>query len=71
VFGSATLMQSRLAANLPPTLAEHFPWCATDAQRAVAFARSLPGVTTSLIGMRSAEHVRENLASAPPTPSVS
>jgi aryl-alcohol dehydrogenase-like predicted oxidoreductase len=70
VFGSATLMQSRLAANLPPSLAEHFPWCATDAQRAVAFARSLPGVTTSLVGMRSAEHVRENLASAPSTPSV-
>ena len=71
VFGSATLMQSRLAANLPPSLAEHFPWCVTDAQRALAFARSLPGVTTSLIGMRSAEHVRENLASAPAAPSVS
>lgn len=70
VFGSATLMQSRLAANLPATLAEHFPWCTTDAQRAVAFARSLPGVTTSLIGMRSGAHVRENLAAAPSAPGV-
>jgi aryl-alcohol dehydrogenase-like predicted oxidoreductase len=71
VFGSATLMQARLTANLPATLAQHFPWCVTDAQRAAAFARSIPGVTTSLIGMRTGEHVRENLASAPPAPSVS
>jgi aryl-alcohol dehydrogenase-like predicted oxidoreductase len=64
VFGSASLMQSRLAANLPPAIGEHFPWCTTDAQRALAFARSLPGVTTSLVGMKSPEHVGENLSSA-------
>jgi aryl-alcohol dehydrogenase-like predicted oxidoreductase len=71
VFGSASLMQSRLAANLPPGLGEHFPWCTTDAQRALSFARGLPGVTTSLVGMKSPDHVRENLSCARHAPDVS
>ena len=71
VFGSATLMQARLTTDLPPALAEHFPWCTTDAQRAAAFARGLPGLTTSLIGMRSVAHVHENVASARSAPTVS
>ena len=64
VVASATLMQSRLASNLPPALAEHFPALSTDAQRALAFTRSLPGVATALVGMKRVDHVEENLAAA-------
>lgn len=62
VVGSATLMQSRLTTGLPQALQDHFPKCTTDAQRAIAFARSLAGVTTSLVGMKRTEHVDENVA---------
>jgi aryl-alcohol dehydrogenase-like predicted oxidoreductase len=37
---------------------------ATDAQRAIAFVRSLPGVSSALVGMRSLDHVSENIAAA-------
>ncbi len=61
VAASATLMQSQLTANLPPAVRDLFPALATDAQRAVAFVRSLPGVTTALVGMKQVAHVEENL----------
>ena len=61
VVASAPLMQGRLAAGLPPEMHELFPTCSTDAQRALRFASSLPGVATVLAGMRTIEHVRENL----------
>jgi aryl-alcohol dehydrogenase-like predicted oxidoreductase len=64
VTASATLMQSQLAANLPLPVRELFPSLATDAQRAVAFVRSLPGVTTALVGMKQRAHVEENLGAA-------
>lgn len=64
VVASATLMQSRLASNLPAAVAEHFPALRTDAQRALAFARSVPGVATALVGMKRLEHIDENLATA-------
>ncbi len=70
VFTSASLGQGRLARGLPERVHEQFPGLATDAQRAVQFARSAPGVTTALVGMSSAAHVAENLALAllPPAP---
>jgi aryl-alcohol dehydrogenase-like predicted oxidoreductase len=61
VVASATLMQSQLASNLPPAVGKLFPALTTDAQRAIAFVRSLPGVTTALVGMKRVEHVEENL----------
>jgi aryl-alcohol dehydrogenase-like predicted oxidoreductase len=64
VMASATLMQSQLTANLPAPVRELFPSLATDAQRAVAFVRSLPGVTTALVGMKQKGHVEENLGAA-------
>lgn len=64
VVASATLMQSRLTANLPAAIAEHFPALRTDAQRALAFMRGLAGIATALVGMRQVEHVDENLAVA-------
>jgi aryl-alcohol dehydrogenase-like predicted oxidoreductase len=64
VIGSASLMQARLTRGLPPALGEHFPDAKTDAQRAISFARSLPGLTAALVGMKSTEHVDENMGSA-------
>lgn len=70
VFCSATVLQGQLAHRLPPDLASIFAGCRTDAQRALQFVRSTPGVTTALVGMRRREHVEENLelASLSPTP---
>ena len=61
VLASATLMQSRLTDGLPAAVRESFPALTTDAQRAIAFVRALPGVTSALVGMRSLDHVEENL----------
>jgi predicted aldo/keto reductase-like oxidoreductase len=56
-------MQGRLATGLPAEMHELFAECSTDAQRALRFTAALPGVATVLAGMRSLEHVRENVAS--------
>ncbi len=64
VVASASLMQAQLAAGLPQPVRDAFPELATDAQRAIAFVRSLPGVQVALVGMRSAAHVEENLGAA-------
>jgi aryl-alcohol dehydrogenase-like predicted oxidoreductase len=61
IAASATLMQSQLASNLPPAVRDALPAHKTDAQRALAFVRSLPGVTTALVGMKRGPHVLENL----------
>lgn len=64
VVASASLMQARLTRGLPPSIQELFPSQRTDAQRALSFVRSLPGVTTALVGTRSEAHLAENLESA-------
>ena len=61
VFTSASLAQGDLAADLPETVAARLEG-ETNAQRALNFARSGPGVTSSLVGMASPEHVAENVA---------
>ncbi len=61
VVGSATLMQSQLTRSLPEQLHAAFPGFKTDARRAIAFAQSLP-VAVALVGMKSAQHLDENLA---------
>jgi aryl-alcohol dehydrogenase-like predicted oxidoreductase len=63
VVASATLLQATLASGLPPEIEQHYPG-ASDAQRAIRFVRSIPGVTTALVGMRSTAHVDENLGAA-------
>jgi aryl-alcohol dehydrogenase-like predicted oxidoreductase len=60
VVGSATLLQGRLAGRLPEFVRETLD-CATDAEAAIQFARSAPGITTALIGMSRKEHVEANL----------
>jgi aryl-alcohol dehydrogenase-like predicted oxidoreductase len=43
-------------------LADFLPDLESHAQMAIQFARSTPGVTTALVGMKQIEHVRENVA---------
>ena len=64
VVASASLLQARLASDLPPQLRASIPGLATDAQRAIAFVRALPGVTTALVGMKRIAHLAENLGAA-------
>jgi aryl-alcohol dehydrogenase-like predicted oxidoreductase len=64
VFASASLMQSHLTKGLPAQVRDKFPGLRTDAQCALQFVRSTPGVTCALVGMSRREHVEENLATA-------
>ncbi|PYN88695.1 MAG: aldo/keto reductase [Candidatus Rokuibacteriota bacterium] len=59
VMASAALHQGQLV-RLPPVMAEYIPGLTTDAQRAVQFVRSTPGVGTALVGMKTPAHVDEN-----------
>ncbi|MBI4587363.1 MAG: aldo/keto reductase [Candidatus Rokubacteria bacterium] len=70
VMVSASIYQGQLSRNLPPVLGQHLPGLRTDAQRALQFVRSTPGVGTALVGMKRAAHVEENLAltKVPPVP---
>jgi aryl-alcohol dehydrogenase-like predicted oxidoreductase len=64
VVASASLLQSRLAQGLPEVLHERLKGLSTDAQRAIQFTRSTPGVDVALVGMSKAAHVAENLGVA-------
>jgi aryl-alcohol dehydrogenase-like predicted oxidoreductase len=64
VMCSASILQGKLARNLPPHLNEILGNLKTDALNAIQFVRSTPGVTTALIGMSKAAHVEENLGLA-------
>ena len=63
VIGSASLLQGRLAARLPEVVRDVLK-CDSDASAALQFARSAPGITTSLVGMSHKQHVESNLAVA-------
>jgi aryl-alcohol dehydrogenase-like predicted oxidoreductase len=68
VCASASLLQGRLSQGLPEILDEAFPGFASDAQRALQFVRSTPGIDVALVGMKSREHVEEILAGAAQPP---
>jgi aryl-alcohol dehydrogenase-like predicted oxidoreductase len=70
VMASASIYQGQLSRNLPPVLGEHLPGLTSDAQRAIQFVRSTPGVGTALVGMKRVAHVEENaaLVKLPPVP---
>jgi aryl-alcohol dehydrogenase-like predicted oxidoreductase len=67
-FGSASLLQGRLAAELPEQVVETFPDAATPALRALQFARSAPGLTSALVGVSSPDHAAENFGLARTAP---
>jgi aryl-alcohol dehydrogenase-like predicted oxidoreductase len=70
IVTSAPLLESRLTEGLPAAIAAAFPGLATDAQRALQFARSTPGISIALVGMSRAAHVEENLALATVPPAT-
>jgi aryl-alcohol dehydrogenase-like predicted oxidoreductase len=67
LIGSAALLQGQVAQNLPNFVAEAMG-LDNDAERALQFARSAPGITTALVGMSRTSHVEANarLVEAPP-----
>jgi aryl-alcohol dehydrogenase-like predicted oxidoreductase len=68
VLCSASILQGQLAQTLPQSIQEFFAPLKTDAQKAIQFVRSTPGVTTALVGMGRPEHVEENLQTAKVAP---
>jgi aryl-alcohol dehydrogenase-like predicted oxidoreductase len=61
VISSASIFQGRVAQGLPKDLRQSLGSLATDAQAAIQFVRSAPGICTALVGMSSVQHVEENL----------
>jgi len=70
VMASATIMQGRLVGRLPASIGEALSGLTSDAQRAIQFTRSTPGITTALVGMKSIEHVEHNLETAKVPPAT-
>lgn len=59
LIGSASLLQGQVAQNLPTFVAEALG-LENDAERALQFARSAPGITAALVGMSRTAHVEAN-----------
>jgi aryl-alcohol dehydrogenase-like predicted oxidoreductase len=59
LVASASLLQGQVTRNLPPFVGEALG-LENDAERALQFVRSSPGITTALVGMSHVEHVRAN-----------
>ena len=67
LIASASLLQGQVARNLPGFVADALG-LEDDAERALQFVRSSPGITTALVGMSRVEHARANarLVKVPP-----
>jgi len=61
LVSSASLLQGQLTRNLPAYIGAALG-LKHNSEQALQFARSVPGVTTALVGMSRVEHVRANLA---------
>ncbi|HKQ86561.1 MAG TPA: aldo/keto reductase [Candidatus Acidoferrales bacterium] len=61
LVASAALLQGQLTRKLPAQMAQVLG-LSNDAERALQFVRSVPGLTTALVGMSRVEHVVANLA---------
>ena len=59
LVASASLLQGQLAGGLPAFVADALG-LESDAERALQFARSSPGITTALVGASRVEHVLTN-----------
>jgi aryl-alcohol dehydrogenase-like predicted oxidoreductase len=67
--GSATLVQGKLTRGLPESVRQILGSNSaaknatnSDAETAIQFARSAPGLVTALVGMGRSQHVAENIA---------
>src|SRR6267154_1926543 len=67
LVASATMLQGKLSRGLPPFVIAALG-LQNDAERAVQFVRSTPGIATALVGMSRLDHVRANLALAGVSP---
>lgn len=67
-FGSASILQGRLAVDLPEEIEEAFSGARPGAQKALQFARSAPGMTTCLVGVSTLAHALEDFALAKVAP---
>ena len=67
LIASASLLQGQVAKNLPGFVAEALG-LENDAERALQFVRSSPGISVALVGMSREEHVKANarLVGLPP-----
>jgi aryl-alcohol dehydrogenase-like predicted oxidoreductase len=61
VVASAAMLQGQLTRGLPEFVTAALGM-KSDAERAMQFVRSTPGIATALVGMSSVEHVRANLS---------
>src|SRR5579862_4416871 len=61
LVASAAMLQGQLSSGLPPFVTNALGMN-SDAERAMQFVRSTPGITTALVGMSRVEHVRANLS---------
>jgi aryl-alcohol dehydrogenase-like predicted oxidoreductase len=68
VIASAAMLQNKLSQGLPAVISEHLKGLRTDAQRAIQFVRSTPGIAAGLVGMSQISHVQENLEVAALSP---
>jgi aryl-alcohol dehydrogenase-like predicted oxidoreductase len=59
LIASASLLQGQVTKNLPGFVAAALG-LSNDAERALQFVRSSPGITTALVGMSRVEHVKAN-----------
>ena len=69
VVGSATLYQGQLTHGLPDFVGQVLG-LNSDAENAIQFSRSAPGIVTSLVGMGHKEHVAANLKVALVSPAA-
>lgn len=68
VMASHTLAKGRLAGHCEDAVRRALPQLANDAQRALQFNRSTPGLGTSLVGISTAAHLDDLLAVARAAP---
>jgi len=61
VVSSASICQGQIIGKIPETLGEALGRDLTDAQRALQFTRSTPGLVSALVGMKAPLHVKDNL----------
>jgi aryl-alcohol dehydrogenase-like predicted oxidoreductase len=59
LVASASLLQGQVAKSLPEFVAQALG-LENDAERALQFVRSSPGITTALVGMSRVEHAKAN-----------
>ena len=67
LMASASMLQGQLSRGLPSFVTNALGM-KNDAERALQFVRSTPGIATALVGTSRVEHVRANLAVAGASP---